>query len=40
MGREEDVKVLKEFISKIMPRRKLGYMKKKRVYTAGGGGGL
>jgi hypothetical protein len=40
MGREEDVKVLKEFISRIMPRRKLGYMKKKCVYTAGGGGGL
>jgi hypothetical protein len=38
MERERDVKALKELISKVMPRRKLGYMRKKFVITAGGGG--
>jgi len=28
MGTEEDVKVIKEHVSKRIPRRKLGYMKK------------
>ena len=40
MGREEDVKVLKEFVSRIIPRKKLGYMKKKYVYVAGENSGL
>jgi hypothetical protein len=39
MTKEEDVRVLKEFVSKIIPRRKLGYMRKKYVY-AGESGGL
>ncbi len=28
MGTEEDVKVIKEHVSKRIPRKKLGYMKK------------
>lgn len=31
MGKREDVKVLKDFISKVIPRKRLGYMKKKAV---------
>lgn len=31
MSGREEVKVLREFLSKIMPVRKLGYMKKKLV---------
>ncbi|RSN76975.1 hypothetical protein D6D85_03135 [Candidatus Methanodesulfokora washburnensis] len=38
MTKEEDVRVLKEFVSKIIPRRKLGYMKKKHVYADESGG--
>ncbi|MFZ8789129.1 MAG: hypothetical protein ACO2O2_13335 [Acidilobaceae archaeon] len=39
MSRDEDVRLVKEFVSRIIPRRKLGYMKK-NVYRAGVSGGL
>jgi len=29
VSRDEDVRLVKEFVSRIIPRRKLGYMKKK-----------
>jgi len=29
--RREEIRVLREFVSKFIPRRRLGYMKKKRV---------
>jgi len=31
MGKREEVEVIKKFVSKRIPRRKLGYMKKKLV---------
>jgi hypothetical protein len=31
----EDLRVLKEFISKFLPRRRIGYMRKKYVYRLG-----
>jgi hypothetical protein len=39
VSRDEDVRLVKEFVSRIIPRRKLGYMKK-NVYRAGVSGGL
>ena len=39
MSRDEDVRLVKEFVSRIIPRRKLGYMKK-NVYRASVSGGL
>ena len=38
MSRDEDVRLVKEFVSRIIPRRKLGYMK--NVYRAGVSSGL
>jgi len=40
MGREGDVKALREFISKIVPHRRLGYMRKKSVVTTSESGGV
>jgi hypothetical protein len=39
VSRDEDVRLVKGFVSRIIPRRKLGYMKK-NVYRAGVSGGL
>jgi hypothetical protein len=36
----EDLKVLKEYISRVLPRKKLGYMRKKGLYGAGVGSGV
>jgi hypothetical protein len=38
VSRDEDVRLVKEFVSRIIPRRKLGYIKK-NVYRAGVSGG-
>jgi hypothetical protein len=40
MRREGDVKALREFISKIVPHRRLGYMRKKSVVTTSESGGV
>jgi hypothetical protein len=40
VSRDEDVRLVKEFVSRIIPRRKLGYMKKKYVYKPGVSSGL
>jgi hypothetical protein len=40
MEREGDVRALREFISKMVPHRKLGYMRKKSVIRAGESGGV
>jgi hypothetical protein len=40
VSRDEDVRLVKELVSRIIPRRKLGYMKKKNVYRAGVSSGL
>jgi hypothetical protein len=39
VSRDEDVRLVKELVSRIIPRRKLGYMKK-NVYRAGVSSGL
>jgi len=36
----EDLKVLKEYISRVLPRKKLGYMRKKGLCGAGVGSGV
>jgi len=33
--RREEIMILKEFVSKLIPRRRLGYMKKKMVIEEG-----